>query len=68
MGVFANVPDDKYDSLSAEDKKLVDAWRNQEQDSEVQAREGGSYNDVVSREDSQAVDAPAKTTAKKSSK
>lgn len=67
MGTFANVPQDKYDALSAEDKKAVDEYRNQEYDVDVQEREGGSYGDTVSREDSQAVDAP-KTTAKRTAK
>lgn len=67
MGVFANVPEDKYESLSAEDKAAVDAWRNQENDVEVQQREGGQYTDTVSRDESQAVDSP-KTTAKRTAK
>lgn len=67
MGTFANVPQDKYDSLTPEEKAEVDAWRNQEYDVDVQEREGGNYGDTVSREDSQAVDAP-KTTAKRTAK
>jgi hypothetical protein len=65
MGVFANVPQDKYDKLSPEDKKLVDEYRNQEYDVDVQTREGGNYNDVVSRDESSSVDSTPKTTAKK---
>lgn len=49
MGVFANVPQDKYDSLSDDDKQAVDAWRGQEFDVDVQTREGGSYDDVITR-------------------
>lgn len=65
MGVFANVPKSKYDSLNAEDKKAVDEYRNQEYDVDVQAREGGDYGDVVSREENKAAEKP---TAGKSSK
>lgn len=61
MGVFANVPQDKYDSLSAEDKKAVDEWRNQEADATVQANQAGSYNDVVGQD-------TKTTTTKKSAK
>lgn len=68
MGHFMNVPADKYDSLSAEDKKAVDEYRNQEYDVDVQKRNGGSYGDVVSREDSRAVDSPAKSAAKRTPK
>ena len=49
MGVFANVPQDKYDSLSEEEREAVDAWRGQEYDVDVQTREGGSYDDVITR-------------------
>lgn len=63
MGVFANVPQGKYDLLSDEDKRAVDAWRNQEDDASVQAREAGNYGDVVSRDANKSVE---KTPAKKS--
>lgn len=63
MGVFANVPQDKYDSLRPEDKEAVDAYRNQEYDVDVQTREAGNYSDVVGREENKAVE---KTTAKRS--
>lgn len=59
MGTFANVPQDKYDALSAEDKKAVDDYRNQEYDVDVQERESGNYGDVVSREDNTATEKPA---------
>lgn len=49
MGVFANVPQDKYDSLPKEEREAVDAWRGQEFDVDVQTREGGSYDDVITR-------------------
>lgn len=64
MGTFANVPEDKYESLSAEDKAAVDAWRNQENDVTAQEAGAGTYDDVITRDDAQAVDSP-KTTAKK---
>lgn len=60
MGTFANVPQDKYDSLSPEDKAAVDAWRNQENDVDKQVTDA----DVVSREDNTATEKPA-TTARK---
>lgn len=68
MGTFANVPQDKYDSLSPEDKKLVDDWRNQENDIEKQEREAGEYGNVISRDGNKSVDKPAtrKTTPKNS--
>lgn len=62
MGVFANVPQDKYENLSDEDKKLVDDYRNQEYDVDVQEREG-NYSDVVGRDDNKAVE---KTSTRKS--
>lgn len=60
MGTFANVPQDKYNSLTPEEKAEVDAWRNQENDVEVQQREA----DVITREDNTATEKPA-TTARK---
>lgn len=61
MGNFANVPVDKYDSLSPEDKAKVDAYRNQE-------RNAGNYKDVISRESNKSVDTPARLIRKTSAK
>jgi hypothetical protein len=52
----------KYDSLSEEDKKAVDAFRNQEYDVDVQTREGGSYGDVITRDGAQLANTPATGT------
>lgn len=60
MGTFANVPQDKYNSLTPEEKAEVDAWRNQENDVEVQQREA----DVITREDNTATEKPAATARK----
>ena len=81
MGTFANVPQDKYENLSEEDRAAVDAYRNQEYDVDVQTREGGSYNDVITRDGAQLANveatgttderreaAKSQTTAKKSTK
>lgn len=64
MGVFANVPNDKYDSLSPEDKAAVDAWRNQENDVDKQVREA----DVITREDNGATEKPSQTATRKTGK
>lgn len=64
MGTFANVPQDKYDSLSADEKAAVDAWRSQENDVEAQQREA----DVITREDNGAAEKPAQTTRKATGK
>ena len=63
MGVFANVPNSKYDKLSDEEKAKVDAWRGQENDIEKQEREAGNYTDVVGRDDNKSVE---KTATRKS--
>lgn len=64
MGVFANVPQDKYDSLSAEDKQAVDDWRNQEHDVDKQVREA----DVITRDDNSAAEKPSQTAARTAKK
>lgn len=70
MGTFANVPEDKYETLSEEDKKLVDDWRNQGEYTDY-PEQNVAEPDVISREDNEAVDSsatPSKTTTRKASK
>jgi hypothetical protein len=66
--VFANVPNDKYDSLSPEDKEAVDKFRNQEYDVDVQKREAGQYTDVIGRDENASVDSTPKPRPAKSAK
>lgn len=63
MGVYQNVPQDKYDSLRPEDKKKVDEYRNS-----LKEPQKPSYTDVIGRKENSSVEKPAKTFVKKSDK
>lgn len=72
MGVFANAPKEKFNSLPQEEKDKILAWRSQENDKEIQKQNAGNYSDVIGREENKAVDSPAgvirATSGRKSTK